>query len=47
MEPARHALGALLTEQKRYPEAMKIYERNLERYPYRNPRIICDEEGAP
>jgi tetratricopeptide (TPR) repeat protein len=33
MEPARHALGALLTEQGRYEEATKVYERNLERYP--------------
>lgn len=33
MEPARHALGALLTEQGRYSEALEVYERNLERYP--------------
>ena len=33
MEPARHALGALLTEQKRYEEAVAVYEANLERYP--------------
>ncbi|MHC4136937.1 MAG: tetratricopeptide repeat protein [Planctomycetota bacterium] len=33
MEPARHALGALLTEQRRYAEAMVVYEANLERYP--------------
>ena len=33
MEPARHALGALLTEQGRFEEAMAVYARNLERYP--------------
>ncbi len=33
MEPARHALGALLTEQKRYEEAVEVYEANLARYP--------------
>ena len=33
MEPARHALGALLTEQGRYEEALAVYEANLERYP--------------
>jgi tetratricopeptide (TPR) repeat protein len=33
MEPARHALGALLTEQKRYDEAKAVYEANLKRYP--------------
>jgi len=33
MEPARHALGALLTEQGRYAEAERVYLRNLERYP--------------
>jgi tetratricopeptide (TPR) repeat protein len=33
MEPARHALGALLTEQNRYEEAKTVYEANLERYP--------------
>jgi len=33
MEPARHALGALLTEQKRYEEAIEVYEANLARYP--------------
>jgi tetratricopeptide (TPR) repeat protein len=33
MEPARHPLGALLTEQKRYEEAIEVYEANLERYP--------------
>lgn len=33
MEPARHALGALLTEQKRYEEAIEVYQANLARYP--------------
>ena len=33
MEPARHALGALLTEQERYAEALEVYEANLARYP--------------
>jgi tetratricopeptide (TPR) repeat protein len=33
MEPARHALGALLTEQGRYAEALDVYEANLRRYP--------------
>ena len=33
MEPARHALGALLTEQKHYEEAVEVYEANLARYP--------------
>jgi tetratricopeptide (TPR) repeat protein len=33
MEPARHALGALLTEQARYEEAIEVYEANLVRYP--------------
>ena len=33
MEPARHALGALLTEQGHFEEALSVYERNLERYP--------------
>ena len=33
MEPARHALGALLTEQGRYQEAVEVYLANLERYP--------------
>jgi len=33
MEPARHALGALLTDQGRYEEALEVYARNLERYP--------------
>ena len=33
MEPARHSLGALLTEQGRYEEAVEVYKANLERYP--------------
>ena len=33
MEPTRHALGALLTEQGRYAEAIDVYEANLRRYP--------------
>jgi len=33
MEPARHPLGALLTEQGQYEEAIAVYEANLERYP--------------
>jgi len=33
MEPARHPLGALLTEQGRYEEAIEVYEANLARYP--------------
>ncbi|MEM1447572.1 MAG: tetratricopeptide repeat protein [Planctomycetota bacterium] len=33
MEPARHALGALLTEQGRHAEAIEVYEANLRRYP--------------
>jgi len=33
MEPARHALGALLTEQGKFEEAVAVYEANLERYP--------------
>ncbi len=33
MEPVRHALGALLTEQGRYAEAESVYRKNLERYP--------------
>ena len=28
-----NALGALLTEQKRYEEAVEVYEANLARYP--------------
>lgn len=33
MEPARHALGALLAERERYDEAVAVYEANLARYP--------------
>ena len=33
MEPARHALGALLTDQGRYEEATAVYRENLERFP--------------
>ena len=33
MEPARHALGALLTAQGRYEEGVAVYRANLERYP--------------
>lgn len=33
MEPTRHALGALLTEQGRHAEALEVYEANLRRYP--------------
>ena len=33
MEPARHALGAHLTEQHRYEEALAVYQANLARYP--------------
>jgi tetratricopeptide (TPR) repeat protein len=33
MEPVRHALGALLTEQGRYEEALAVYQVNLKRYP--------------
>ena len=33
MHPPRHALGALLTEQGRYEEAVAVYEANLARYP--------------
>jgi tetratricopeptide (TPR) repeat protein len=33
MEPVRHALGALLTAQGRYEEAVGVYRANLERYP--------------
>ena len=33
MEPARHALGALLTADGRYREALEVYAANLERYP--------------
>ena len=33
MEPPRHALGALLTEQGRFAEAETVYRANLARYP--------------
>ena len=33
MEPARHALGALLTEQGHFAEALTVYQKNLDRYP--------------
>lgn len=33
MEPARHALGALLVEQGRHAEAEAVYRRNLARFP--------------
>lgn len=33
MEPARHALGALLNDRGRYEEAVGVYEANLARYP--------------
>ncbi len=33
MEPARHALGALLTERGRYAEAIEVYRKDLARYP--------------
>ncbi len=33
MQPARHALGALLLEQGRAAEAAAVYEKDLERYP--------------
>jgi tetratricopeptide (TPR) repeat protein len=33
MEPVRHALGALLTEQGRYADAEAVYRRDLERFP--------------
>ena len=33
MEPARHALGALLVDRGRYGEAVDVYHANLERYP--------------
>jgi tetratricopeptide (TPR) repeat protein len=34
MEPARHALGALLTEQGRFQEAYAVYKANLARFPH-------------
>ena len=33
MEPSRHALGALLTEQGHFAEGLEVYEANLARYP--------------
>lgn len=33
MEPAQHALGALLVDQGRYQEALEVYQANLKRYP--------------
>lgn len=33
MQPARHALGALLLEQKRYNEAETVYRADLDRHP--------------
>ena len=33
MQPARHALGALLLEQKRFADAEKVYRADLERRP--------------
>ena len=33
MQPVRHALGALLTEQGRYAEAEAVYRRDLELHP--------------
>ncbi len=33
MEPTRHALGALLTEQGHHDEAIAVYRANLKRYP--------------
>lgn len=33
MEPAAHPLGALLTEQGKFEEAVSVYEANLERFP--------------
>lgn len=33
VQPARHALGALLLEQGRIDEAQSVYERDLERHP--------------
>jgi len=33
MEPARHALGALLVDQGRFAEAREVYEADLVRYP--------------
>ena len=36
MQPARHALGALLVEQQRYAEAERVYRADLQRHP-KNP----------
>lgn len=33
MQPARHALGALLLEQREYAEALSVYEKDLETHP--------------
>ena len=33
MMPTRHALAALLTEQKRYTEALDVYQTDLKRHP--------------
>lgn len=33
MEPAEHALGALLVDQGRHAEALTVYQANLRRYP--------------
>jgi Flp pilus assembly protein TadD len=33
MQPARHALGALLLEQGRVAEAESVYRRDLEQHP--------------
>ncbi len=33
MQPARHALGALLLEQRRYAEAESVYRTDLDRHP--------------
>lgn len=33
MQPVRHALGALLTEQGRVAEAKEVFEKDLKRYP--------------
>mmetsp|Transcript_23818 Transcript_23818/g.38385 ORF Transcript_23818/g.38385 Transcript_23818/m.38385 type:complete len:86 (-) Transcript_23818:614-871(-) len=33
MQPTRHALGALLNEQKRYKEAKKVFEEDLKKWP--------------
>jgi len=33
MQPTRHALGALLNEQKRYQEAQKVFEEDLKKWP--------------